>query len=92
MPRIRVGPRMVEHELAVSWSSGSPEWRRPGCCLPEREVPGLPAPVLAQATVLFKPGKEGVADEGVAAVVQASQSVAAMDCRSRESGGRHGEG
>ena len=55
MPGIGVGPGMVEHEFAVGVGlqvarNGADQ----ALALPQREVPGLPAPVLAQAAVLFQ--------------------------------------
>ncbi|MNV31850.1 hypothetical protein D3C71_1231720 [compost metagenome] len=71
MPRIGIGPGVVEHELTVGIGlqvagNGADQ----GITVPEGEVPRLPAPVLAQAAVGFQAGQESVADERVAAVVQ----------------------
>src|SRR5690606_32778786 len=67
------GPGVIEHELAVRvvlqvTGNRADEFV---AVVPQREVPGRPAPVLAQAAMRFQPGQEGVADEGVAAVMQA---------------------
>jgi len=62
---------MVEHELAVRVVLEIARDRGDqGFPVPQGEVAGPPAPLRAQATVLFQAGQEGVRQKRVASVVQ----------------------
>ncbi|MNV62561.1 hypothetical protein D3C71_1551110 [compost metagenome] len=82
MACIRVGPGMIEHEFAVRVLLQVT--RRGGdqfVVAPQAQVLGLPAPFRAQAAMLLQPAEKGVADEGVAAVMQAIPLRGAQGCK-----------
>lgn len=92
MPRVGIGPGMVEHELAVGVGlQVAGDGADQGAAVPQGEVLRLPAPVVAQAAVGFHSGQEGVADEGIAAVVQRIPVGGGNGLQGvEEAGGRHG--
>lgn len=91
MPRVGIGPCMVEDELAMGVGfQVAGDGADQGAAVPQGEVLRLPAPVVAQAAVGFQSGQEGVADEGVAAVVQGIPAGGGNGLQGvEESGGRH---
>ena len=82
VPGISIGPGMIEHELAMRVLLQIA--RRGGDKLfaaPQAQMLGLPAPFRAQAAMLLQSAEEGVADEGVAAVMQAIPLRGAQRCK-----------